>query len=91
MKLCIALLYIDLLNSPSFSPPPSVEQLPSGPENAIRQFVLGTCEIEEASYEGTLKVTMAEFFKQLNLNMEEEENSRTGHRLKDLSHGLVIN
>ena len=54
---------------PIFSPPPPVEQLPSGPENATRQYILRTCEIEEASYDGTLKV-MAEFFKQLNLNTE---------------------
>ena len=64
---------------PIFSPPPPVEQLPSGPENATHQYILRTCEIEEASYDGTLKV-MAEFFRQLNLNTEEEEKRTSTQR-----------
>ncbi|KAF8153869.1 hypothetical protein B0H34DRAFT_753337 [Crassisporium funariophilum] len=64
---------------PIFFPPPPVQQLPSGPENATRQFILGTCELEEASYEGTLKV-MAEFFKQLDLSSEVEESRTSTER-----------
>jgi hypothetical protein len=76
---CPDLLDYEHRNDPIFSPPPPVEQLPSGPENATRQYILRTCEIEEASYEGTLKV-MAEFFKQLNLNTEEEEKRTSTQR-----------
>ncbi|KAF9537692.1 hypothetical protein CPC08DRAFT_808667 [Agrocybe pediades] len=73
-----------------FNPPPPVEQLPIGPDNAIRQYVLGTAEEEEASYEGTLKV-MAEFMKQLNLHTtEEEKKTATGRFIAWIGDQLTV-
>ncbi|KAI0309974.1 hypothetical protein OF83DRAFT_1156781, partial [Amylostereum chailletii] len=43
-------------DDPVLSPPPPVELLPSGPDNITHQFILQTADIEEASYEGNLKV-----------------------------------
>ncbi|KAG5640236.1 hypothetical protein DXG03_009734 [Asterophora parasitica] len=64
------------LDSLLFAPPPPVDKIPGGPQNTTKQFILGTCDIEEASYDGTLKV-MAEFFRQLELDSDEEQR-RTG-------------
>lgn len=76
-----------LLDSPEFSnylhhdsellnPPPPVNKLPFGPDNITEEFILGTSDLEEASYDGTLKVK-AELFRQLHLHTEKEE-IRTG-------------
>lgn len=78
-----------LLNSPEFrdyyakddtrfTPPTPTHELPIGstPDARIQPFILGTCNIEEASYDGTLKV-MDEWFRQLHLNSSEEQ-CRTG-------------
>ncbi|KAH7905726.1 hypothetical protein BJ138DRAFT_1138187 [Hygrophoropsis aurantiaca] len=54
-----------------FEPPPPVDLLPCGPENIIKQYILGTTDIEEASYEGNDKV-VAEIFRQLGLDSEAE-------------------
>lgn len=63
-------------DSKHFSQPPAVNKLPSGPQFATQEFILGTSELEEASYDGTLKV-VADLFRQLHLHTEEEE-IRTG-------------
>ncbi|KAF8224943.1 hypothetical protein L208DRAFT_450489 [Tricholoma matsutake] len=63
-------------DSELFSLPPAVNRLCAGPDNVTQEFILGTFELEEASYDGTLKVK-AELFRQLHLHMEEEQ-IRTG-------------
>lgn len=52
--------------------PPAVLQLECGPEHTTKQFMLGTAELEEASYEGTLKVIM-ECFRQLHLDSKDQQ------------------
>ncbi|EDR03412.1 uncharacterized protein LACBIDRAFT_331510 [Laccaria bicolor S238N-H82] len=66
-------------DDPLLAAPPPVHELEAGLENATKQFILGTCPIEEASYEGTLKV-MEEWFKQLHLDSEDEK-MKTGLKL----------
>ncbi|KIK03028.1 hypothetical protein K443DRAFT_64105, partial [Laccaria amethystina LaAM-08-1] len=63
-------------DDPLLGAPPPVHELEVGLENATQQFILHTCPLEEASYEGTLKV-MEEWFKQLHLNSQDEK-TRTG-------------
>jgi len=76
-----------LVNSPEFAdyefrdddifkPPPPVNLLPSGPQSVVKQFILGTLDTEEASYEGNDKV-ISEFYQQLGLSSEDEQK-RTG-------------
>src|ERR1700683_2677078 len=43
------------LDDPIFEPPPPINQILCGPEQACKQYILGTTDIEEASYEGTDK------------------------------------
>jgi hypothetical protein len=57
---------------PVFAAPPPVDQLPSGPENTVRQYILGTAPIEEASYDGNDRARV-EWFKQLHLDSDEEK------------------
>jgi hypothetical protein len=66
--------FLDYLhyNSELFSLPPAVNRLCAGPNNVTQEFILGTSELEEASYDGTLKVK-AELFHQLHLHTEEEQ------------------
>jgi len=45
-------------------PPPPVDQLPHGPENVTLQYLLGSVNIPEASYEDNERL-MEEWFKQL--------------------------
>ena len=59
-------------DSELFYPPPTVNKLCSGPDNVTQEFILSTSELEEGSYDGTLKVK-AELFCQLHLHTEEEE------------------
>jgi hypothetical protein len=59
-------------NSKHFGPLPAVNKLPSGPKFVTQEFILGTSELEEASYNGTLKV-VADLFCQLHLHTEEEQ------------------
>ncbi|KAH7917913.1 hypothetical protein BV22DRAFT_1076546 [Leucogyrophana mollusca] len=63
-----------------FKPPPPVDQLPCGPDNIVKQYMLGTTDIEEASYEGNDKV-MAELFRQMALNSEEEMKKTGAERV----------
>ncbi|KAH7924175.1 hypothetical protein BV22DRAFT_1166000 [Leucogyrophana mollusca] len=63
-------------NHDLFKPPPPVRELPCGPEYTVKQFILGTADIEEASYEGNDKV-VAEWFRQGGLDSEEEKK-KTG-------------
>lgn len=72
-----------LLNSPDFNDykykdslvlaePPPTHQLAYGVDNVVKQHILGTCTMEEASYDGTMKV-MEEFFHQLGLGTLENK------------------
>ena len=74
-----------LLNSPDFvdykdknalalAQPLPTQQLNYGKENAVKQHILGTCTMEEASYDGTMKV-IDEFFKQLGLATEVDQKN----------------
>ncbi|KAG9220162.1 hypothetical protein CCMSSC00406_0007143 [Pleurotus cornucopiae] len=65
---------------PDLKPPPSVEALPLGTKSKVQQFILKTCEIEEASYDGTEKV-MAEIFRQLQLDTEVEQKQTGTERI----------
>ncbi|KAF7985445.1 hypothetical protein HWV62_5185 [Athelia sp. TMB] len=49
---------------PSLSPPPPVDQLPSGPDHKTIQYLLGTVNIPEASYEDHDRL-MEEWYRQL--------------------------
>ncbi|EKM48930.1 uncharacterized protein PHACADRAFT_214588 [Phanerochaete carnosa HHB-10118-sp] len=53
-----------------FKPPPPVHQLPTGPEHALCQYMLGTIHQEEASYEGNERC-MHEWLRQLGLDTVE--------------------
>ncbi|KAF8239908.1 hypothetical protein L208DRAFT_1560210 [Tricholoma matsutake] len=66
--------FLDYLHCDSelFSLPPAVNRLCAGPDNVTQESILGTSELEEASYNGTLKVK-AEFFRQLHLHTKEEQ------------------
>ncbi|KAN0081481.1 hypothetical protein V8E55_009105 [Tylopilus felleus] len=55
----------------SFQPPPTVNILPCSPNDIVKQCILHTVDIEEASYEGNDRV-MAEFYRQLGINSKEE-------------------
>ncbi|KAH7921009.1 hypothetical protein BV22DRAFT_1132613 [Leucogyrophana mollusca] len=59
-------------NHPAFTPPPPVKKLPSGPDYVTQQFMLGTVQIDEASYEGNDKL-IGEILQQINLHSEEEK------------------
>ncbi|KAK7031814.1 hypothetical protein R3P38DRAFT_2522165 [Favolaschia claudopus] len=63
-----------------FNRPPPVHQLPGGPENIVRGFILKTSSFEEASYDGTLNV-MNDAFQQLSLNSAEERKRTAGERV----------
>ncbi|KAJ8454311.1 hypothetical protein ONZ45_g19356 [Pleurotus djamor] len=60
--------------------PPPVEQLPTGSEWRTTQHILRTCDIEEATYEGTDKV-VTEAFRQLGLDSEEEKKKTSTTRV----------
>ncbi|KAH7910138.1 hypothetical protein BJ138DRAFT_1009422 [Hygrophoropsis aurantiaca] len=70
--------FVDYLHRDSdiFKPPPPVHELQCGVENSVKQYILGTADIEEASYEGNDKV-LAEWFRQMGLNSDEEKK-KTG-------------
>ncbi|KAF8627584.1 hypothetical protein AX17_006157 [Amanita inopinata Kibby_2008] len=51
--------------------PPPTDQLECSKRNIIEQHLLGICSLEEASYDGTLKV-MDEAFRQLKIDTEEQ-------------------
>ncbi|KAF7291218.1 hypothetical protein MIND_01265300 [Mycena indigotica] len=59
-----------------FNSPQPTHALPTGPENAVKMFLLHTAEIDESTYEGTLKV-IDSAFQQLNINSPDEQQ-RTG-------------
>ena len=59
-------------NSEHFNPPPAVVQLPSGEENITLQYLLGTVNIPEASYEDNGRL-INEWFKQLGWNNPGEQ------------------
>ncbi|PPR00408.1 hypothetical protein CVT26_009693 [Gymnopilus dilepis] len=51
-------------DSDILKPPPALDQLPTGPENRTLQYLLGTVDIPEASYEGNSRL-IEEFLQQL--------------------------
>lgn len=53
--------------SPALEPPPPVDQLPYGPDNITLQYLLGTVNIPEASYEDNNRL-MEEWFQQIGWN-----------------------
>ena len=59
-------------NALALAQPSPTQQLGHGKENVVKQHILGTCTLEEASYDGTMKV-IDEFFKQLGLATEVEQ------------------
>lgn len=72
-----------LLDSPTFATfqghggpvlaaPPSVHQLPSGAENTVDQLMFHTADIEEASYNGNMKV-IEEWLRQLQMGTLDEK------------------
>lgn len=58
-------------DSDVFSPPPPRDQLPTGPESTVIQYMLDTVAIESASQEGTRKC-LDEWMRQLGLDGPEE-------------------
>jgi hypothetical protein len=67
--------------SPLFQPPPPVDELPVGPEHTVRQHILRTANIEEASYDGNIKV-LEQWLKELEMDSIDA--------LKHLSTNLII-
>ncbi|KAH9915000.1 uncharacterized protein B0H18DRAFT_886378 [Fomitopsis serialis] len=55
-----------------FQPPAPTVQLPTGPEHATVAYMLNTVKIEEASYEGNIRV-MQEWERQLGFNTQEKK------------------
>ncbi|EEB99234.1 hypothetical protein MPER_01126, partial [Moniliophthora perniciosa FA553] len=55
-----------------FAPPPWLDKLPHGPKHAAKQFLLGSVNIGEASYEDNLRV-LDEWLKQLGIDTEEKK------------------
>ncbi|KAG6819455.1 hypothetical protein H0H93_011665 [Arthromyces matolae] len=68
-------------NSDVLTPPPPVNLLPSGPKHVTRQFLLGTVNIPEASYEDHERL-IDEWFNQLGWKNPRE-------RMKLAMHGIV--
>ena len=58
--------------SPILAAPPPVYQLPCGAENTVNQFILHTADIEEASYDGNMKV-VEEWLQQLQMGTWDEK------------------
>src|ERR1700678_4182059 len=58
--------------SERLKPPLSVDQLPAGPENLTLQYLLGSVDIPEASYEDNSRL-VEEWFRQLGLDSEEDQ------------------
>ncbi|KAF7318671.1 hypothetical protein HMN09_00378800 [Mycena chlorophos] len=56
----------------TFDRPQPTYALKTGPENAVKMFLLCTNEIDESSYDGTLKV-IDDVFRQLGINSMEEQ------------------
>ncbi|TEB29725.1 hypothetical protein FA13DRAFT_1580641, partial [Coprinellus micaceus] len=74
-----------LLDSPDFdlttykhrrsdvlNPPPALDSLPTGPDHATLQYLLGTVDIPEASYEDNSRL-VNEWFRQLGFNTKEQK------------------
>ncbi|PCH45075.1 hypothetical protein WOLCODRAFT_77838 [Wolfiporia cocos MD-104 SS10] len=61
-----------LRGDPLFEPLPPVQQLPTGPNSATTQYMLNTVHIEEASYEGNLRL-LEEWFRQLRITSQDEQ------------------
>jgi hypothetical protein len=55
-------------SDPLFARPPPVQQLPTGPEHALRQYMLDTAHLEEASLTGNDKC-IAEWLKQVDYSI----------------------
>jgi hypothetical protein len=58
--------------SPLLAVPPPVHQLPCGTENTVDQFILHTADIEEASYDGNMRV-LEEWLQQLQMGTLDEK------------------
>ncbi|KAA1479864.1 hypothetical protein DENSPDRAFT_749075, partial [Dentipellis sp. KUC8613] len=77
-------------NDPILSPPPPVHLLPCGPEHVIKQFILRTADIDEASYEGNEKV-LAESQRQLKIDsLAEMKKTSTGRLIPIVGDQLTI-
>ncbi|KAI0085660.1 hypothetical protein BDY19DRAFT_996563 [Irpex rosettiformis] len=63
-----------------FCPPPPIEGLPTGPENATCQYMLDTVPMEEASQDGNRQV-LEEWLRQLKLDGDRARSERNEDRL----------
>ncbi|KAJ3497512.1 hypothetical protein NLJ89_g10340 [Agrocybe chaxingu] len=61
-------------NNPLLQPPPPLKPLPTGPDHAALQFLLGTVNIAEASYEDNARL-INEWFNQLGI-MDPEQRKQ---------------
>lgn len=57
-------------DSDFLKPPPALDQLPTGTENKTLQYLLGTVDIPESSYEGNARL-IDEFLRQLGVDNDE--------------------
>ncbi|KAA1471157.1 hypothetical protein DENSPDRAFT_776137 [Dentipellis sp. KUC8613] len=77
-------------NDPILSPPPPVHLLPCGPEHVIKQFILRTADIDEASYGGNEKV-LVEWQRQLKIDsLAEMKKTSTGHLIPIVGDQLTV-
>ncbi|KAJ3544610.1 hypothetical protein NMY22_g2724 [Coprinellus aureogranulatus] len=58
-------------SSPYLNRPPALDALPTGPEHATLQYLLGTVDIPEASYEDNSRL-VDEWFRQLGFDTKEK-------------------
>ncbi|EGO30580.1 hypothetical protein SERLADRAFT_364521 [Serpula lacrymans var. lacrymans S7.9] len=77
-------------NDKNLQSPPPVEELPCGPEQVVKQYILCTADIEEASYEGNDKV-IAEWFHQLGIDSEAEKNTWTKQVIPWIGNQMTVN
>ena len=75
--------------NPVLAAPPSVHQLPCGAENAVDQFILHTADIEEASYDGNMKV-IEEWLRQLQMGTLDEKKKLAGRLIPIVGDQLTI-
>lgn len=69
--------------------PPSVHQLPCGAENAVDQFMFHTANIEEASYDGNMKV-IEEWLRQLQMGTSDEKKKLAGWLIPIVGDQLTV-
>ncbi|KAJ6479073.1 hypothetical protein C8R45DRAFT_1156601 [Mycena sanguinolenta] len=66
--------------SAAFDAPAPVHKLPTGPDTAVRGFILHTVPYEEASYNGTIRC-MLEWLRQLLLDTDDEQKCTALERI----------